>query len=86
MFAITIGIAVIALVAYSRPSENSPTQNKQIELRAFDTKNPRLCDSIVGDSYEFGPTDAQVKISQNAAQTLCRENIENGIAPVMHGG
>jgi uncharacterized protein HemX len=66
--------------------ENTPRQNKEIEIAAAAEKNPAKCDEIKGESYRFGPRDEQIYVSEAEAKQQCRENIEHGITPVLHGG
>ena len=70
----------------STSNKNTPRQNKEIEIQAAQEKNPAKCEEIRGESYAFGPTDAQITISESEAKEQCRSNIKNGIIPTLHGG
>lgn len=86
-------IVAVALVGYSMvqknedpSSKNTPSKNKQIEVEAAKTKNASLCDTIYGESYNFGPTDGQYTISESSARKQCRQNIIDNITPSEFGG
>jgi hypothetical protein len=76
--------ALIYILAPSHP--NSPERNKAIEAQAFREHNLTRCNQIVGPSYTFGPTDAEIHLPEAAARDLCRHNIETGQPPILGGG
>jgi len=93
ILAILLAATIIAVFVYFKNSDtnilkvnNAPRENKQIEEQAFQHKDSSECEKIKGASYEFGPTDEQMPISESSARQLCKDNIKNNVTPVLHGG
>lgn len=79
--------AQVDVPAPSLPAhKNTPLQNKGIEIQAAKERNPDKCNDIAGESFNYGPSDETVTVSEAQAREQCRENIKNGITPIMRGG
>jgi|GEM_PF-2893937 len=79
----TLLISAYAIVQF--PKSHTLTENKEIEIRAFKTNNPFLCNTILGGSYYFGATDAEILTDQAEARQQCKDNIKNGDEPYLIG-
>ncbi len=81
---VAIIVTVVCILLYlSRDNtpDNTPEQNRAIEIKALETKNPDLCNEIHGNSYYYGPRDEKISISEQVAREECRSDIQRGITP-----